>query len=200
MSITAYDFYQSIFCLKDKDLIKELVSATDIRHLKKGEFVVRIGEVQKDVYFLETGIARGYFLDINGKDVTDCFGFRCGTAAVSFGQLELNAPSPMTIEMLEDGNFFCVPISVVMRLQKHYEEAMMLYNHLLIAALRAHWELKRVLNSYTAVQRYQWFLEEYPGLIDRVSNKYIASFLGMTPVTLSRLRRTLREGEEKSEK
>lgn len=97
MSITAYDFYQSIFCLKDRDLIKELVSATDIRHLKKGEFVVRIGEVQKDVYFLETGIARGYFLDINGKDVTDCFGFRCGTAAVSFGQLELNAPSPMTI-------------------------------------------------------------------------------------------------------
>lgn len=200
MSITAYDFYQSIFCLKDRDLIKELVSATDIRHLKKGEFVVRIGEVQKDVYFLETGIARGYFLDINGKDVTDCFGFRCGTAAVSFGQLELNAPSPMTIEMLEDGNFFCVPISAVMRLQKHYEEAMMLYNHLLIAALRVHWELKRVLNSYTAVQRYQWFLEEYPGLIDRVSNKYIASFLGMTPVTLSRLRSTLREGEKKSKK
>lgn len=59
--------------------------------------------------------------------------------------------------------------------------------------MKSHWELKRVLNSCTAVQRYQWFLEEYPGLIDRVSNKYIASFLGMTPVTLSWLRRTLRE-------
>ena len=182
--------------MKDKELIQELVSATDTRYLKKGEFVVHVGEVQNDIYFLETGIARGYFLDVNGKDVTDCFGFRCGTAVVSFGQLELNTPSSMTIEMLEDGSFFCVPISVVIRLQKHYEEAMMLYNHLLIAAMKEHWELKRVLNSCTAVQRYEWFLEKYPGLIGKVSNKYIASFLGMTPVTLSRLRRTLREGKK----
>ena len=196
LSIKACDFYQNIFHLKDRKLIQELVSATEIRQLKKGEFVVRIGEVQNDVYFLETGIARGYFLDVNGKDVTDCFGFRCGTAAVSFGQLELNIPSPMTIEILEGGNFFCIPVSVVIRLTKHYEEAMTLYNQLLIDAMKAQWELKRVLNSYTAVQRYQWFLEEYPGLIDKVSNKYIASFLGMTPVTLSRLRRTLREGKK----
>ena len=185
MSIITDDFYRNVFHLKDENLIQELVSATEIRHLKKGEFVVRIGEVQNDVYFLETGIARGYFLDVNGKDVTDCFAFQCGTAAVSFGQLEVDVPSSMTIEMLEDGRFFCVPISVVIRLQKH----------LLIVAMKAHWELKRVLNSCTAVQRYQWFLEEYPGLIDRVSNKYIASFLGMTPVTLSRLRRNLRDGE-----
>lgn len=197
LSITAYEFYRNIFHLKDREFIQELVNATEIRHLKKGDCVVHIGEVQKDVYFLETGIARGYFLDINGKDVTDCFGFRCGTAVVSFGQLELDVPSSMTIEMLEEGSFFCIPVAVVIRLQQRYKEAMMLYNQLLIAAMKEHWELKRVLNSYTAVQRYQWFLEEYPGLIDKVSNKYIASLLGMTPVTLSRLRRTLRE-EQKS--
>ena len=199
LSITADVFYRNIFHLKDENLIQELVNVTEIRHLKKGEFVVRIGEVQNDVYFLETGIARGYLLDVNGKDVTDCFGFRCGTAAVSFGQLELDVPSSMTIEMLEDGRFFCGTISVVIGLKTHYEEALMLYNHLLIAAMKSHWELKRVLNSCTAVQRYQWFLKEYPGLIDRVSNKYIASFLGMTPVTLSRLRRTLREGKKSEE-
>ena len=69
LSITADDFYRNIFHLKDKNLIYELVKATEIRYLKKGEFVVRIGEVQNDVYFLETGIARGYFLDINGKEI-----------------------------------------------------------------------------------------------------------------------------------
>lgn len=193
--ITAYDFYRNVFRLRDKNLIQELVSATEIKCLKKGEFVVRIGEVQNDVYFLEAGIARGYFLDINGKDVTDCFGFQCGTAVVSFGQLELNNPSSMTIEMLEDGRFFCVPISTVIELQDNYLEVTMLYNQLLIKALNEHWRLKQMLNSCTATQRYQWFLEEYPGLINKVKNKYIASFLGMTPVTLSRLRRTLRENK-----
>lgn len=199
LSITAYEFYRNVFRLKDKELIQELINETEIRRLKKGEHIVHIGEVQKDVYFLETGVARGYFLDINGKDVTDCFGFRQGTAVVSFGQLELNAPSLMTIEMLEEGSFFCIPVAAVIRLQQRYKEAMILYNQLLITALKEHWELKRILNSYTAVQRYQWFLKEYPGLIDKVSNKYIASFLGMTPVTLSRLRRSLRE-EQKSDK
>ena len=76
-------------------------------------------------------------------------------------------------------------------------EVTKLYNELLIKALNEHWKLKQILNSYTAVQRYQWFLDEYPGLIGKVSNKYIASFLGMTPVTLSRLRRTLREDQKK---
>ena len=77
---------------------------------------------------------------------------------------------------------------------------MELYNRMLGAALDVQWKLKRVLSSCTAVQRYQWFLEEYSGLIDRVSNKYIASFLGMTPVTLSRLRRALREDENQVSK
>ena len=98
--------------MKDKNLIQELVTATEIRHLKTGEFVVRIGEVQNDVYFLETGIARGYFLDVNGKDVTDCFDFRCGTIVVSFGELGSDSPSSTAIEIIEDGIFFCVSFSV----------------------------------------------------------------------------------------
>lgn len=41
----------------------------------------------------------------------------------------------------------------------------------------------------TAMERYRWFLDEYPGLIDRAPHRHIASFLNVTPVTLSRLRR-----------
>lgn len=194
--ITAYDFYTNIYQLKNTQLVQELVNATESRYLKKGDSVIRTGEIQNDIYFMEDGILRGYFLDVNGKEVTDCFGFRSGTPAIAFCQMELEVPSPLTIEMLEDGNFFCVPIHFVTELQKHYPEVMMLYNRLLIFALNEHWKLKQVLIQYSAIQRYQWFLKEYPGLIDRVSNKYIASFLGMTPVTLSRLRRAIREEQQ----
>lgn len=185
--------------MEDDELIQKLVAMTEVRNLKKGEFVVRVGEVQNDVYFLISGIARGYFLDMNGKDVTDCFSFKCGSTVVSFGQLELNIPSPMTIEILEEGEFFCIPISAVMELQKKYLEITLLYNRLLIKALTEHWRLKQILNQYTAIQRYRWFLKEYPGLIYRVKGKHIASFLGMTPVTLSRLRRTFKEGDDQKE-
>ena len=199
MSINAYDFYQKVFHLKDKKLIQEFSNATKSRCMKKGEYIVRIGEILNEVIFLEKGITRGYILDVNGKDVTDCFNFGCGSTVMPFCQMKLNIPSPMTMEVLEDAKFFCIPISTVIELQKEYVEVTMLYNQLLIKAFNEHWGLQQVLNSCTAVQRYQWFLEEYPGLIDRVSNKYIASFLGMTPVTLSRLRRILREKQKSGE-
>mgnify|MGYP001781001138 CR=1 FL=1 len=196
VQIKIYEFYKNICCLDNENLVQELVETTEVRYLRKGEVIVHVGEVQNDVYFLISGIARGYFLDMNGKDVTDCFSFKCGSTAVSFGQLKMDVPSPMTIEVLEDGEFFCVPISAAMELQKKYLEITLLYNRLLIDALTEHWRLKQILNQYTAIQRYQWFLKEYPGLIYRVKGKYIASFLGMTPVTLSRLRRTLKEGDD----
>lgn len=124
--------------------------------------------------------------------MTDCFSFGCGSTAMPVGQLEPAVVAPMTIEVVEDAKVFCIPISAVTELQKVYPEVTRLYNRLLSRALQEHWRLKQIMNSYTAVQKYQWFLKEYPGLIGKVSNKYIASFLGMTPVTLSRLRKTLR--------
>ena len=144
--ITAYDFYQNIFHLQDKELIKEFVNATKIRYMKKGEYIVRIGEVLNEVYLMERGISRGYFLDVNGKDVTDCFSLCCGSIAIPFCQLELNIPAAMTIEVLEDAKFFCIPISSVIELQKSYLEVTMLYNQLLIKALNEHWKLKQILN------------------------------------------------------
>lgn len=191
--MNVYEFYRDICCLTNNELIQELAAATSFTHLKKSEFVVRIGEVQNDVYFLISGIARGYFLDLNGREVTDCFNFKCGAPAVPSGQLQIDSLSPMTIEMLEDSDFFCVPIQCIIDLQYKYPELIMFYNHLLIRALDEHWRLKRILNQYTAVERYQWFLEEYPGLICKIKNKYIASFLGMSPVTLSRLRKQFKE-------
>ena len=114
MSITAYDFYKDVFRLKDKDLIQQFSDATKIRCMKRGEYIVRIGEVLNEVCFMEKGITRGYFLDVNGKDVTDCFSFSCGSTVMPFCQLELDIPSPMTIEVLEDARFFCISISLAM--------------------------------------------------------------------------------------
>ncbi len=161
--------------------------------------IVRTGEIQNDVRLLDSGIARGYFLNINGKEVTDCFVYHRGEGIMSYYQLELDIPSPMTIEMLEDGGYYYMPISEVIELQEYYPEIIRLYNRLLMASLNMHWRLQQVLNQFNATQRYQWFLEEYPGLIKRVSNKYIASYIGMTPVTLSRIRRNLKDGMESEE-
>ena len=76
---------------------------------------------------------------------------------------------------------------------------MAVYNRYLLKALNVHWELKTMIGQESAMVRYHLFMKTYPGLVDHVRDKYVASFLGMTPVTLSRLRRKLREGGDEGE-
>ena len=78
-------------------------------------------------------------------------------------------------------------------------ELLRIYNMLLTNALRYHWSMKALMYQYSAMERYQWFLKYYPGLIERVSGKHVASLLGMTSVTLSRLKRVIREGRASQE-
>lgn len=158
--------------------------------IKKGHHTVKAGEMQNQLLVLISGIFRGYVIDENGQDITDCFAYQAGDIVA--GCNGLTEPSLVEIESLTECELIRVPTSVLFELMEQYPLMHQIYNQILTEALKRHWELKRMLYQ-PAMQRYQWFLDRYPGLIDRVSNKYIASFLGMTPVTLSRLRRHLRE-------
>ena len=103
-------------------------------------------------------------------------------------------PAPISMEALTDCAVLCIPIEDILRFQKKYfKEITLLELRLINDSWNLHLELKRVNCQYTVMQRYQWFLNKYPNLIDEINNKYIASFLNMTPVTLSRLRRELKE-------
>ena len=66
----------------------------------------------------------------------------------------------------------------------------------LIREMEEHQNIKHAIYMLNAKERYNWFLREYKDLIDRVSHRHVASFLNMTPVTLSRLRKEFREQEE----
>ena len=114
---------------------------------------------------------------------------------------ELNSvKNAVGLEAMVDSEVLMIPVTVVEPMLQGSLELLRMYNRYLVSALEYHWETKMLLYRCTAMERYRWFLSRYPGLIDSISNKHIASFLGMTPVTLSRLRRQLRSqadgGEE----
>ena len=161
--------------------------------LSKGEVVIEAGEQPASVMILEEGILRGYLPGMGGKDVTDCFYHRYGT--VISGRSSLNDPSLLRVEALTPCRVMLLPASEVRELMDKDMVILRAYNRVLSHALDRHWEEKLLLHRCAAMERYLWFLKEYPGLIDQVNNRYVASFLNMTPVTLSRLRRQLREEE-----
>lgn len=187
----AYDFYKQVFHLEDEDLIQELVQISQIRHLGKREILVREGEIQKEIGFLISGCIYGFTQNSKGEEVVSCFTCRLGESTMA--AFALDEPSNITTMTLMDTEILCIPLEVAMHYIQTNITCLQLYNRMLQQSLRQFATMQITIYRGSAMERYRWFLKEYPGLIDNINNKYIASFLQMTNVTLSRLRRIDRE-------
>lgn len=77
-----YDFYTKILKIKNKEILKELVALSKNKYYDKGKNIFKYDDEVTHTQFLVKGIIRGYFLDENGNEITDCFCTRCGSPTV----------------------------------------------------------------------------------------------------------------------
>lgn len=185
------EFLAACLPVTETSILSRVAAAAKVEPLKKGALLIESGLPMKHLSFLIHGVLRGFLIDMNGKDITDCFVFRSGDPAVPSHSLEL--PAQISIEAVIPSEVLKVPMPLVGELLQEYPELIVLYNQHLIQALERHWEIKMMMYQYTAMQRYQWFLSRYPELSHTVNSRHIASYLGITPVTLSRLRTKLKK-------
>ena len=192
------DLLRDRYGVTDPALLEELVLAGRAETFSKGSMIVESGKEQRLLPVLLEGVVRGYLLDADGKDITDCFAYHRGD--IISGCNGVGLPSQINIEAITAVKCVMFPVPVILELFDRYPRFLAVYNQLLAAALDRHWEIKMLMYRCTAMERYQWFLDYYGEIAELVSNRHIASFLSMTPVTLSRLRRRIKEmnsGEKK---
>ena len=146
-----------------------------------------MGEEQFFVRFLIRGSVWGYMFNSRGKETTVCFVTKPGEVLYGADFLGEDAAN-ITLETLTESEIFSIPVEEILKLRLQYPEIEDIYLNIMISTLQYHWRTKKMLYLKTARERYEWFLEEYPGLIDKVNHNKIASFLNITPVTLSRIR------------
>ena len=184
------DFYKDTLNIQNEQMAEHLSEISRLETLEKGQRVISMGEKMKMLPILVTGVLRGYIVEENGRDITDCFIFRRGDVIMGTG--DFLTPSPVHIETTTECQVLMVPLAE--RLQRlEQPELLVINNQQLMRALERHWQVKMMLYQSDAMPRYQWFRKQYPGLENKITGKHLASFMGMTPVTLSRLRRRLRE-------
>lgn len=183
-------FIEEYLGISDEMLLRSLLEHSKVEQVKRGKLLISSGEMQTAIPILVSGVFRGFVLDEEGREVTDCFASQPGSFVMGCGGPK--EPSRVSFEAISDSEVLMIPLEPLLETLMQSKELMALYNRVLQEALQRHWELKILLLQCSAMGRYQWFLKKYPGLIDDVSNKHIASFLGMTPVTLSRLRQKLK--------
>ncbi|GAA4458557.1 Crp/Fnr family transcriptional regulator [Nibrella saemangeumensis] len=167
-------------------LKQSLVSLLSHASLPKGSLLLSPDQISTKIYFVEKGLVRGYYLK-DGKDITT--GFMPETSfVISPVSFYRQQPSFEYLETLEESPLWSLSYQHLSHLYSQYPEfnyvgRVVTEQYYTRSELRAHH-----LRMQTADERYRAFLSEYPTLANRVPNKHIASFLGLTPETFSRIR------------
>lgn len=173
-------------------LIADAIGCMQCFHYTKGEYIVKAGDSISMYRFLASeGIVRCIYHTAKGKEITECIVSKVGKCIMPSALLD--EPSPIDMEALTDISVIAFPIDEVRQLEQTYPEILRMENQALTECWLEQWEVKRVRYEYDAKERYLWFCKTYPGVADQIMNKHIASFLDMSPVSLSRIRKQLAE-------
>jgi CRP-like cAMP-binding protein len=160
----------------------------NVLSLKKGSNFIDHGTVPRRIAFVSSGLFRYYYIDEKGNEYTKGF-FPELSFITSYTAMIKNKPSHYTIEALEDSQIVAFDYHDWQALYKGHP----CWSALLVSLLEKGFSKKenreRELLLFDAEARYRSFLNEYPHLETRIKQHQVASYLGITPVALSRIRK-----------
>lgn len=183
------DAVKSIYPIS-KEFQKELEKRLKRKSGKAGDLIVKIGEVNDTLYFIESGIVRSYYFKEENEErieVTSWIINEFNFIYIPHSFIP-QIPSAEAVELLEDCQFVCLKQKDLHELYTTYPEANYVGRILTEISLIMYDERVRFLRMMSAQKRHETFLANYPEIYERAPLKYIASFLGLTPETLSRVR------------
>lgn len=153
----------------------------DIRLVKKGHVLQEAGQNRMKVYNVNKGLLRSFFTDENGKEHNFMFAPE-GWIIADLDGISFGNASRLTIEALEESEVEIMEYAELGQNDWQQEFRRM--------TRRAGTLQRRVLMlmSTSALERYEYFLELYPNLSHRLKQSHIASYVGITPQALSKLR------------
>ncbi|MFY7669573.1 Crp/Fnr family transcriptional regulator [Tenacibaculum sp. MEBiC06402] len=172
--------------LENREVAEALEKVAISKSFKKGELLHTSNSICKHFYLLFTGVARVFYFR-DGKDITVHIAQEQEsiTAIDSFIQ---KSKSKYSIEALED--IHCLAISRT-DLEKLSEQSHQFEHFGRLFLEKIYCDLAERIDSlllHTSQERYELLLKQKPNLFNRVPSKHLASFLGMTPETFSRIR------------
>lgn len=188
-------FYHDIIGIKSETVIQELAENSRIRKLNVKELLIKEKEKVGEISFLYKvgGIVKAYYKNQKGKNQIHCFAHLPGEPLVGIMNLDKNMATFLTVEAVTDCEIVSTLATVIQRLSRESIEVALVCNRMQgISALREY-EYRKVILTCTPAQRYEYFLEAYPELIEKVNKKDVASYLNMTPECFSRMLKETRD-------
>ncbi len=174
------------FNKKEKAYFKNIISEEKI---DKNSFILKQGEPCQHIYFINSGILRAYYINTEGKESTIMFGLKDWWITDMYSFLN-ELPAIVNIQAVQNSSVLKLSKE---NLDKLYSEIPQFNQYFRILMQNAYCreQLRMIQNlSLPAKERYERFIHKYPQIIENVTLKQIASYLGITPEFLSAIRGT----------
>ena len=152
----------------------------------KEHFLVKEQSVSDYIYFIEKGVARIYYYK-NDKEITEWIAMD-GQFFLSITSFFQRMPSHLIIQTLESSEVYGIHHNDLMKLADQHHDIEKLLRKMVTGSLILSQQRMDSIQFETAQQRYEKLLQTSPNIIQRVPLSYIASFLGVTLETVSRIR------------
>ena len=169
-----------------KEAENAIAEISEIIFVKKNKDLQPIGHTCKTIYFIKKGVARIYYFK-DGIDITESFFFENSLIA-RVESLFTGKPSRKAIQVLEDAEIIAINANGLFKLYDTFPEIERLFRKIFEAAYVDTVNRIEGIQFHSAEERYKALLDEDPNVIQRIPLKYVASYLGITQVSLSRIR------------
>jgi len=166
------------------------ITKTEIRHYKPKSIILNAGEICKHSYFVNSGLLRSF--NINDNIVEHVLSFACeGWWIGDMYSLLSQKPANLFIEVLEDAEVVLLSKENQELLYREIPKLERFFRILTENSLVAHQERLMDNLSLSAEDRFEKFCSKYPTLIQKVPQKHIASYIGVTPEFFSKMKARL---------
>ncbi|MBO0452887.1 Crp/Fnr family transcriptional regulator [Candidatus Enterococcus murrayae] len=172
-------------------VLSRLIELGTLIEFSSDDLIVAAGDNQNKLYLLVDGLIRKYYLDYQGNDLTHQF--LEAEQVFSTQHVVFSGQVMCNFEAVEPCRVVCFDYELVQSLMLEEPALTQIYIGMLEETLRIKLVRETALLTESATARYVKLKTEIPNIDQRVNHGHIASYIGVTPVSLSRIRRTLRE-------
>ncbi|MEP7259402.1 MAG: Crp/Fnr family transcriptional regulator [Flavitalea sp.] len=180
-----FAFFNAIHPINEA-VMEVLDRESSLLEVKKGNFLVKPGLGNDSLFLILQGVIRGYIRE-SGKEITTWINDE-NEIVGTIRNMGLNLPCDEYVQAIENSRVVVIPFALIEYLYEHFPEGNIIGRKLLEHNYRGSEERAYICRIPSAEKKYKRFMATQASLINRISLKYIASYLGMTLETISRVR------------
>ncbi len=176
--------------ISDDGTLSYLAHVARFYESEKDEKIINVGQVPTHFFAVLSGLARYYYLSPDGKEWNKAF-FCEGQFIGSLSSFLRRQPCAYTIAALERCHLAAIPVNALDVESVDNPQIQNLLNNYIREIMLRNEEREALLLTCNSEARYLWLLEHQRWLVERVPQYHLASYLGMEPASLSRIKKHL---------